>query len=134
MYTRNFRSFKSIFSSFKHQLIWYVPYVTAVYLAYSYFDLEYLDIKMSIAMLLGFRTSASYDRWWEARKIWGGIVNDSHSLIRQLKGFTGHQPLDEGVIRIANYQMAWLHALKDGLRGLDDHRGFPEFLSTELID
>ncbi len=31
----------------------------------------------AISVLLSFKMSQSYDRWWEARKIWGSIVNDS---------------------------------------------------------
>ena len=29
-----------------------------------------------LSILLGFRTNSAYQRWWEARKVWGGIVND----------------------------------------------------------
>ena len=33
-----------------------------------------------ISLLLVFRTNTAYDRWWEGRKIWGAIVNDSRNL------------------------------------------------------
>ena len=33
-----------------------------------------------LGVLLVFRTNAGYDRWWEARKLWGGIVNQSRNL------------------------------------------------------
>ncbi|GFH16335.1 uncharacterized protein HaLaN_12732, partial [Haematococcus lacustris] len=29
----------------------------------------------AVSLLLVFRTNQSYDRWWEARKVWGGILN-----------------------------------------------------------
>jgi ion channel-forming bestrophin family protein len=35
----------------------------------------------AISIILSFKLSQSYDRWWEARKIWGSIVNDSRTLI-----------------------------------------------------
>ena len=38
-----------------------------------------------LGTLLVFRTNTSYDRWWESRKVWGSIVNDSRSLVIQLK-------------------------------------------------
>ncbi|HEX6431590.1 MAG TPA: bestrophin family ion channel, partial [Niastella sp.] len=38
----------------------------------------------SISVLLSFKMSQSYDRWWEARKVWGAITNDSRSLVIQL--------------------------------------------------
>lgn len=41
----------------------------------------------AIALILSFKLSQSYDRWWEARKIWGAIVNDSRTLVMQLKNF-----------------------------------------------
>ena len=33
-----------------------------------------------LGLLLVLRTNAGYDRWWEARKLWGGIVNQSRNL------------------------------------------------------
>ena len=42
----------------------------------------------SISVLLSFKMNQSYDRWWEARRIWGSILNDSRSLIIQLQSFT----------------------------------------------
>ena len=38
----------------------------------------------AISVLLGFRTNSAYDRWWEARKIWGAIVNDARTFARQV--------------------------------------------------
>src|SRR5262245_55963868 len=34
----------------------------------------------ALSLLLILRTNAGYDRWWEARKLWGGIVNQSRNL------------------------------------------------------
>ena len=50
---------------------------------------------ISVSLMLGFRTSAAYDRWWEARKVWGAIVNDSRTFVRQLEGFIDKKPLWE---------------------------------------
>lgn len=38
----------------------------------------------ALAIVLGFRNGSAYDRWWEARKIWGGLVNDSRTFARQV--------------------------------------------------
>jgi hypothetical protein len=35
---------------------------------------------LSLSLFLGFRNNACYDRWWEARKLWGQLINDSRSL------------------------------------------------------
>ncbi len=34
----------------------------------------------ALAIFLGFRNNSAYDRWWEARKVWGGIVNASRTF------------------------------------------------------
>lgn len=39
---------------------------------------------IAIAFLIGFRVNSAYERWWEARKIWGAIVNDSRTFARQV--------------------------------------------------
>ena len=46
-----------------------------------------------LGLLLVFRTNASYDRWWEARKLWGGIVNQCRNLA--ITGLS-YGPQDEG--------------------------------------
>ncbi len=37
-----------------------------------------------ISMLLVFRTNTAYDRWWEGRKLWGALVNNSRNLAIKL--------------------------------------------------
>jgi len=37
-----------------------------------------------ISLLLVFRTNTAYDRWWEARKLWGGLVNNSRNFAIKL--------------------------------------------------
>src|SRR5690242_3653386 len=39
-------------------------------------------IGVALGLLLVFRTNSSYDRFWEGRKLWGAIVNDSRNLAR----------------------------------------------------
>ena len=44
-----------------------------------------LSVSVIMGVLLVFRTNSAYDRWWEARTVWGAIVNDSRTLARQIK-------------------------------------------------
>ncbi len=37
-----------------------------------------------ISLLLVFRTNTAYDRWWEGRKLWGALVNNSRNLAMKL--------------------------------------------------
>ncbi len=39
----------------------------------------------AISMLLVFRTNTAYDRWWEGRKLWGSLVNNSRNLAVKLE-------------------------------------------------
>ena len=41
----------------------------------------------AISMLLVFRTNTAYDRWWEGRKLWGNLVNNSRNLALKLSSF-----------------------------------------------
>lgn len=87
-------------------------------------------IGTAISVLLSFKLSQSYDRWWEARKIWGSIVNDSRNLILQLQRFTDKGTQD--VVRtIAFRQIAWCYSLGQSLRGLDAMDNLKNYISAE---
>lgn len=45
-------------------------------------------IGLALAIFLGFRNGAAYERYWEARKLWGELIYRSRSIARQLLGFT----------------------------------------------
>lgn len=62
-------------------------YASAVVIAYAIFGLKFVSIPwaiipvvgVAVSFYLGFKNNSAYDRTWEARKIWGGIVNSSRS-------------------------------------------------------
>lgn len=87
-------------------------------------------IGTAISILLSFKLNQSYDRWWEARKIWGAIVNDSRSLVIQLQAFTAKGNEAE-VRKIAFRQMAWCFSLGQSLRGLDPTANLEKYISPE---
>lgn len=45
----------------------------------------------AISMLLVFRTNTAYDRWWEGRKLWGSLVNNSRNLALKISTFLPHE-------------------------------------------
>lgn len=69
----------------------------------AYLELEYWDLSKDsyvrnltllhnllgfvLSMLLVFRTNTAYDRWWEGRKLWGSLVNNSRNLAIKIKSF-----------------------------------------------
>ena len=84
----------------------------------------------AIALLLSFKLAQSYDRWWEARKIWGAIVNDSRTLMVQIKNFSDASD-KETVQNMGLRQIAWCYGLGEALRKLDPLGAAKPFISTE---
>ena len=101
-------------------------YAGLVFYFYQYYQWHFLVFPISIisvvgtalSLLLGFRTNSAYDRWWEARQIWGAIVNDSRTLIRQSISFIdpGSKEKTTGINNIVHLQIAWCYALSNTLR------------------
>ena len=87
-------------------------------------------IGTAISILLSFKLSQSYDRWWEARKVWGAVVNDSRSLVIQLQSLTS-KGNDEKIKKIAFRQIAWCYSLGQSLRELNPTDNLDEFISEE---
>lgn len=86
----------------------------------------------AISILLSFKLSQSYDRWWEARKAWGSIVNDSRSLVIQLQTLVKEG--NDGAIKdIAYRQIAWCYSLGQSLRGQDPLDNTRLYLTEEEI-
>lgn len=90
-------------------------------------------IGTAISVLLSFKLSQSYDRWWEARKVWGAIVNDSRSFVIQLQTLTA-KGNDTIVKKIAFRQIAWCYSLGQSLRGLNPTENLEKFISPEDLE
>ena len=67
-----------------------------------------------ISLLLVFRTNTAYDRWWEGRKIWGSLVNNSRNLALKLSAIL-HEESDRAFFRkiIPSYASILNKHLKD---------------------
>ena len=90
-------------------------------------------IGTAISVILSFKISQSYDRWWEARKIWGSIVNDSRSLVVQLNSLVAKK--NESIIKkIAYRQIAWCYSLGQSLRELNPTENLEEFINKEDLE
>jgi len=84
-------------------------------------------IGLAFSIFLGFRNTASYDRYWEGRKLWGQLVIDARSLTRQLLTLMGPALSAGQVAEAAEAQtlaqemvrklVAFTYALKHHLRG-----------------
>ncbi len=120
-------------------LVFVVSLITIIYL-----DLLHLHVAVSMSVISGistaisffiaFFTAQAYDRWWEARKIWGAFVNDSRSfgrMVTTLFGKTGGgsevPAIQERLIR---RHIAYLYAVKARLRG-EGAETYSGYLSEE---
>lgn len=93
-------------------------YLLNIYAIRDYFSIPALFptiLGTALAFFIGFNNNQAYDRWWEARKIWGSIVNDSRSWARQLVGMmeaTSRDQIKSMIFR----QIAFVQCLKANLR------------------
>ncbi len=100
---------------------------------YYFFDLHWLKIPWTplaligtaVAFVIGFQNNSAYGRIWEARKIWGGIVNTSRTFGMYVQDMVSNEyttekkPKEylENQIKILTYRhIAWMTALRHSMR------------------
>lgn len=119
--------FSYVFGKIKYEIIAITIYTVAVTVLYDAYHFTRISIPISvpailgtvISLLLGFRSNQAYDRWWEARHIWGAIVNDSRSLARQITTFmpSDNSPAMQAFVRrFIRRQIGWCFSLGKHLR------------------
>jgi putative membrane protein len=82
-------------------------------------------IGLTLAIFLGFRNSTSYARYWEARTLWGALLNDTRTLVRQALTLTDSRP---DAALLAARLIAFVHALRHQLRQTDPAADFERLL------
>ena len=130
---------KKTYSTF--QMAWWTRFETLLFLIiisawvaiYFFFDLAWLKIPWTplaligtaVAFVIGFQNNAAYGRIWEARKIWGGIVNTSRTLGMFVQDMVTNEhaetPLSDEEkqtqIKALTYRhIAWMTALRHAMR------------------
>lgn len=136
---------KYVVGKIKNELILVAAY--AVFIAAFHHFFPHLRISIPIAvpailatiisLLLAFRSNQAYDRWWEARGIWGSIVNDSRSLARQLITFLdagdSSNEVENFKNRFIRRQIGWCYSLSQSLRGQNSYIRSIDFLKDEEV-
>lgn len=72
-------------------------------------------VGVALGLLLVFRTNASYDRYWEGRRLWGSIINESRNLARGVNAYLARSAPDLAgplVAWTAAYSLAVMHNLR----------------------
>ncbi len=128
----------SILATVQHKLSWIL-------------NLEPLELPVvpvsilggGLAIFLGFRNNSAYDRWWEARKIWGGIVNASRTFGTLIISFSSpnfsNSTVNEKDVHtwrkdLIHRHLAWLYALKMHLRKMNYWEHLEKYLSAKEIE
>jgi putative membrane protein len=71
---------------------------------------------IALAIFLGFRNTVSYDRFWEGRKLWGALLNDTRSLARQAHTLVEGNDYNKERTHFIHLLTALVHTLKHQLR------------------
>lgn len=90
-------------------------------------------IGTAVSLLLAFRISQSYERWWEARTVWGAIVNDSRTLVRLIIQFIPEKE-NKLIKDFAERQIIWTYALGESLRRIPFTEKVQQYLDKNHID
>jgi putative membrane protein len=119
-------------------LLWdIVVTLTYVYLPHPWLDLPALPLSLmgsALALFLGFRNNNAYNRWWEARTLWGAMVNTSRSYGRQVFHLIDKHPESERFRRdLAHRQIAYVNALRCHLRRQPNTQEICDFLPDEEL-
>lgn len=105
-----------------------IPVILYMLFHWKWLLLPWLPIALigtAVAFVVGFKNNATYDRLWEARRIWGSITNLSRSWGVMVRDYVSNQhaidPLSELELRsvhleLYNRHFAWLTALRFQLR------------------
>lgn len=114
-----------------HHMVWLLAWASIVA---GLYDLNFIEFKLpwlpvsiigtAVAFYVGFKNNSAYDRLWEARKIWGAIINSSRTWGMYVDGFVNNlfaeKKQSEDEIRMVKNRLiyrhiAWLYALRSQL-------------------
>ncbi|GAB2639078.1 bestrophin family ion channel [Emticicia sediminis] len=141
---RNF-DLRKVFQNIRSETLTTLLVATSVFALHTYKAID-IALPFSIAGILGsalaifiaFRNQSSYARWWEARTIWGGIINNSRIFARQIIanvdnavaiGKANKQEADLYKKEMINRQIAFAHALRLHLRKQNIAEDFQHLLT-----
>ena len=133
MYTRRIFPVKGVIKWTRRHIFLFFILATIPVLLFDIFGLKWLHVPWlplgvlgtAVAFIVSFKNNASYDRLWEARKIWGGIVNASRTWTIMVKDFINNDHSKEKKTKdelfrihreLVHRHVAWLTALRYQLR------------------
>lgn len=132
MFIRKNLSLKGILRFTGHHLLWITAWMVSVTVLHTVFhdywmDVPWLPISIiatAVAFYVGFKNNQAYDRLWEARKIWGSIINSSRAWGSMVNNFVSNQFNQNDISqeellahkqRLMYRHIAWLYTLRNQL-------------------
>lgn len=128
MLVRKSITFRGIMAFAGHHLWWLILYMLVVVVLFKkvgwyWVSIPWLPVSLigtAVAFYLGFKNNQSYDRVWEARKIWGAIINSSRTWGIMVDAFVKHPEYSAEEInsikeKLIYRHIAWLYTLRDQL-------------------
>ena len=119
---------KGILAFAGHHLVWLSAYMLLVSVFFKvanwhWMSIPWLPVSLigtAVAFYLGFKNNQSYDRVWEARKIWGAIVNTSRSWGMLVNAFIRNESLTDKELhqiktKLIYRHIAWLYIFREQL-------------------
>ncbi len=112
-------------------------------LHYSLTVAPFTLVGLPLGIFLGFRNNTAYDRFWEARKLWGALVNTSRSITRQAltliqpqlePGAKTPEQVQELQLRFVHLTIGYVHALRHHLRDTAPGDTLKELLPRESFE
>jgi len=133
MLTKKRYSLKNLILWTRWETIVFISYASVITLLYAVFNYTFLHLPWTpialvgtaVAFVVGFQNNSAYGRIWEARKIWGGIVNTSRTWGMKTKDMVTNEYRDVIVDESQLLQhkttliyrhIAWLTALRHAMR------------------
>ena len=133
MYTRSIYKFIDLAQWTRFDTLRFLIIIIVWVSAYHFLDMNWLRIPWTpvaligtaVAFVIGFQNNAAYGRIWEARKIWGGIVNTSRTFGMFVQDMVTNEHTKNNVekeklqdeIRVLTYRhIAWMTALRYAMR------------------
>ncbi|MEM7371179.1 MAG: bestrophin family ion channel [Bacteroidota bacterium] len=133
MYIKKKYSIKAMITWTRQEIYLFLLIALVPTILYEILDMTFLHLPLmpitligtAVAFLIGFQNNAAYGRIWEARKIWGGIVNYSRTWTMMIKDMVSNAHAEEEVSEeelaqhkrvFVHRHIAWMAALRHAMR------------------
>lgn len=144
---KNFHPAK-VWPYIQHPMWFVLLWSSAVWAVYHFLEVEALVINFTpigvlgsaLAIFIAFRNNSAYGRWWEARQIWGGLVNHSREFARMTINFVDvciranpdrKEEMDAFKKELIYRHIAFVNALRLHLRKQEHWEEIEPFLKAE---